>query len=165
MSSICKKKKRKQKRMPGQSSTQDKKPRRTLSGLKKKKRTPRTATSSSSSLGTSKRKKKTSSSSSAAAATGRSRFTRLTDCHKVILRIAVRKCHLYKDMRADLEAANYPAVLEYIQKNISRNAEKALVKMYRDIEKVRNSSLTAKSPSRSGKPSTDDFKERAQSSR
>lgn len=63
-------------------------------------------------------------------------FVRLSDAHRVLLGVAIRKYRLYSAIENDFETDHFDAVLDFVKKNIHSNPEKAVVKMYRDIEAV-----------------------------
>lgn len=76
-------------------------------------------------------------------------FDTLTDCHKALLKIALRK-GLYPEIKLDFEGARNSVVLDYIHKHISRKADKAITRMYQAIEKKSHSqSRLARTPSAS----------------
>lgn len=75
-----------------------------------------------------------------------SSFDTLTDCHKALLKIALRK-GLYPEIKLDFEGARHSVVLDYIHKHISRKADKAITRIYQAIEKKSCShSKLARSP-------------------
>ncbi len=108
---------------------------------------------------TSTKKMKTSSTKKKSSTKG---FETLSECHKALLKIAIKKHGLYREIHADFEGANFEPVLAYVTKHLSRRPQKALVKMYEDIERVskRNKKLTGAPRTASGA----DTREHAQSS-
>ncbi len=100
---------------------------------KTKSKTTKSKTTKSTNKSTTK-PSKSSKSSSRTRTSRKSSFEELTDCHKALLKIALRK-GLYPEIKTDFESANFPKVLEFVHKHVSRKADKAISRIYQAIEK------------------------------